>query len=95
MLSVSLTNTSIVTVSPGLAVTSGISQVTSPSYVSSIMIAPSIVSIFLVISRPFVSLTKRSLHETGYLPALMSSGTVYSTVRITAPSLAVVPLPTP
>ena len=40
------------------------------------MIAPLIVSMFFVISRPFSSLTKRSEIVTGYSPSAQSSGTV-------------------
>ena len=57
------------------------------------MIAPSTALILSVILRPFVSLTKRSLHVTGYLPAVIFSGIVYSTDTITSLFFAVVPSP--
>ena len=88
----SATSTSIVTTSPGLASTCGITHETSPSTSLLTVIEPS-TNETLVSSLPFVSLMKVSAHVTGYTPGAQFAGTVNSNEATTAPSLDSVPSP--
>ena len=93
----SLTTTFIVTFSPGLALTVGIthSAVPSATGVSPTTIAPSVRVILSVILLPFVSVMNALDHFTGYVPFAQSAGTLNVRVMIVEPSAAFTPLPTP